>query len=301
MYFRIKVIINIFLFPTMLPQNFGQLLYNAVRETLETMAFAEVIPFSIKVGEEECALSDEFSVQEAGGGWGGEPPADSTDAAPADAWGTATLPVVPAAAAVVTPLASPTNEGDSWGTPSAEPLPAEDAWGTPNAEPVSDDVWGSGISEPGGDAWGDSQTLGDQVSPLTLQSKKVNFDELVENQDDWCWACMKVNSPDIHSVWFIVSKGLANALAENMYAGENFELTNPLIRDIIAELTNVLGGRLMLLLEELGGKFTLTVPEIGFGMPEIPESHVLETVMCKVVVDGEYPVMVALCFNESVK
>ena len=290
----------------MLPKNCGQLLYNAVRETLETMAFAEVIPCSIKVGGEECAMEDDFSVtpesaETSGeGGWGDVPEAES-----ADTWGTA----VPAAAPEEpvddvweTPITGAPTMDDGWGT-SAAPVGGGDSWGDP--EPSNsvedDDDWGhkSGIIIPEADPWGDSASLGSQVDGMMMKPKEIDFDDMVENQDDWCWACMKVNSPDIHSVWFIVSKGLANALAQNMYAGEEFQLDNPLIRDLIAELTNVLGGRLMLLLEEMGGEFTLTVPEIGFGMPKIPETATLETVLCKVVVDGEYPVIVALCFNQG--
>jgi hypothetical protein len=43
---------------TMLPQKFGNLLFNAVRETLETMAFAEVIPCSIRIGDQEFAHAE---------------------------------------------------------------------------------------------------------------------------------------------------------------------------------------------------------------------------------------------------
>ncbi len=292
----------------MIPKNYGQLLFNAVRETLETMAFAEVIPCSIKVGDEEFTQSDEdFSVGgDAGGaatgGWGD----DTAVADSGDAWGTA----------MSEPAVEPAMIGgsDSWGSddedaPGAdEPPTADDGGGEPaTAPPVadgwgdsSDDAWGtSGIAPPAADPWGESTSLGSQVEGMAITPREVDFDQMVENQDDWCWACMKVNSPEVHSVWFIVSKGLARALAENMYAGEAFELDNPLIRDLISELTNVLGGRLMLLLEEMGGQFTLTVPEIGFGMPQIPETQVLETVLCKVVVDGEFPVIVALCFNQG--
>ena len=285
----------------MLPKNCGQLLFNAVRETLETMAFAEVIPCSIKVGDEECAMNDDFSVspnpveEPAEGGWGDVPESDS-----ADTWGTA-VPESPPDDPWGTPSTEAPAVDDLWGTPDAGSVAGGDSWGDPEPEPPMEDAaWGqSGIIVPEADPWGDAAALGGQVDGMTMKPKEIDFDNMVENQDDWCWACMKVNSPDIHSVWFIVSKGLANALAQNMYAGEEFHLDNPLIRDLIAELTNVLGGRLMLLLEELGGKFTLTVPEIGFGMPKIPESTTLETVLCKVVVDGEYPVIVALCFNQG--
>jgi CheY-specific phosphatase CheX len=68
---------------------------------------------------------------------------------------------------------------------------------------------------------------------------------------------------------------------------------------LIAELTNVLGGRLMLLLEEMGGKFTLTVPDIGFGFPDIPEMNAAQSVVCKIVVDSEHPIIVVLCFNHG--
>jgi hypothetical protein len=282
----------------MLPKNCGQLLYNAVRETLETMAFAEVIPCSIKVGNEEFAHDDDFAIgpgisnagSDGGNGWGEE----SSISANLDSWGT----VVP-----------DTSQDDHWetGTPAednkiAEPL-VDNTWNEPAASEIDDEYddagWGSGIIRPNAvDPWGEADSLSNQVDKTAMKPKEADFDNLVADLSDWCWACMKVNSPDIHSVWFIVSKSLANALAQNMYAGEEFQLDNPLIRDLIAELTNVLGGRLMLLLEELGGKFTLTVPEIGFGLPNVPEQG-YETAICKIVVDGEHPVIVALCFNQG--
>ncbi|MDR3199022.1 MAG: hypothetical protein LBU34_14240 [Planctomycetaceae bacterium] len=282
----------------MLPKNCGQLLYNAVRETLETMAFAEVVPCSIKVGNEEFAQDDDFAIGSVGNsagaaginGWG-EESSISTDL---DSWGT----VVPAV-----------SEDDGWGTVApaenneiSEPL-VDNNWNEPEPpilDEMEDDInWGSGIIRPNAeDPWGESNSLSNQTEKTAMKPKEADFDNLVADQSDWCWACMKVNSPDIHSVWFIVSKSLANALAQNMYAGEDFQLDNPLIRDLIAELTNVLGGRLMLLLEELGGKFTLTVPEIGFGLPDVPEQG-YETAICKIVVDGEHPVIVALCFNQG--
>jgi hypothetical protein len=288
----------------MLPKNCGQLLYNAVRETLETMAFAEVIPCSIKVGGEEFARSndDTFDV---GPGVTGPPPAGTSD--PLDTWGNIAPNIsdndswgdpVPNSSAA--PIETETSADDAWGSVSPEPL-ANDAWGELDSNTETDDddneSWGKSgiIAPPNSDPWNDSSIL---TSQTATKPNETDFDDLVSQQNEWCWACMKVNSPDVHSVWFIVSKGLANALAQNMYAGEEFQLDNPLIRDLIAELTNVLGGRLMLLLEELGGKFTLTVPEIGFGLPEVPEQS-YETAICKVVVDGEHPVMVALCFNQG--
>ncbi len=287
----------------MLPKNYGQLLFNAVRETLETMAFAEVVPCSIKVGDEEFVQSDDDSSggPAAGtGGWG-DAPADVGG----DVWGTA--------------LSEPALTGgdDSWGADAPadnwgadwQAPEAEDAWAEPPAltennswADPDEDPWGTSgiIAPPPADPWGEGAALLDTpVESMALSTREEDFDKMVEDQDDWCWACMKVNSPEVHSVWFIVSKGLARALAENMYAGESFELDTPLIRDLIAELTNVLGGRLMLLLEEMGGQFTLTVPEIGFGMPQIPENQLLETILCKIVVDGEFPVIVALCFNQG--
>ncbi|MDR1269355.1 MAG: hypothetical protein LBK82_07505 [Planctomycetaceae bacterium] len=272
-------------------------MYNAVRETLETMAFAEVIPCSIKVGNEEFAQDDDFAIgpgiNSSGStvvnGWG-EGSSISTNL---DSWGT----VVP-----------DTSEDDSWGTVAPAETGktsalADNNWNEP-APPATDEEyddadWGSGIIRPNAeDPWGEANSLSNQTETTAMKPKEADFDNLIANLSDWCWACMKVNSPDIHSVWFIVSKSLANALARNMYAGEEFQLDNPLIRDLIAELTNVLGGRLMLLLEELGGKFTLTVPEIGFGLPDVPEQG-YETAICKIVVDGEHPVIVALCFNQG--
>jgi len=288
----------------MLPKNCGQLLYNAVRETLETMAFADVVPCSIKVAGEEFAQDDDFAISSdipSGGGtvgWGD----DSAAQDPADAWGTA-APAVSSTGA---------NWGnDSWGD-SPEPttpvptLPvAEEDWSSLDdpTETVGDSTWGknSGIIDPASltpDPWGDSN-LADAVSGGHHRPKEADFDEMVSGQSEWCWACMKVNSPDVHSVWFVIPQSLARALMENMYAGESVEMDTPIVKDLIAELTNVLGGRLMLLLEELGGKFTLTVPDIGFGMPDISEAYTDNGVVCKVVVDSEHPVIIALCFNKE--
>lgn len=289
----------------MLPKNCGQLLFNAVRETLETMAFAEVVLCSIKVGGEEFAQDEMFSAGGGGapegssGGWGDVPSAAMTDSRATDTWGTAVpdMPTDDPWGAV--PEVS--SVSDSWGSSSPDAPEQGTSWGEVDpSSPIDDDSWGeSGIILPDKDPWGESAAMAQNTESMFSPPKEADFDAMVEEMkksDEWCWACMKVNSPDIHSVWFIVTKGLANALAMNMYAGEDFQLDNPIIRDLIAELTNVLGGRLMLLLEELGGKFTLTVPEIGFGLPDVPEIG-YETAVCKVVVDSEHPVIAALCFN----
>jgi len=288
----------------MLPKNCGKLLYNAIRETLETMVFADVVPCSIKVAGEEFAQDDDFAVMSNGsgdtaGGWGDEPVAQP----PADAWGTATPDV--STAAFTTPMSS---LEESWGD-SPEPTlvtphsDATDGWGVPGGvAEAEDDGWGehSGLLNIAprvtDDPWGDSQ-LAEACTLGRNRPKEADFDAMITAQTEWCWACMKVNSPDVHSVWFIITRSLAHALMENMYAGENTELDTPIVRDLIAELTNVLGGRLMLLLEEMGGKFTLTVPDIGFGLPDISESYTEHGVVCKVVVDSEHPIIVALCFN----
>ena len=282
----------------MLPKSCGKLLYNAVRETLETMAFADVVPCSIKVAGEEFAQDDDFAVAAgvqcngAPSGWGDIP--ETPD--PADAWGTVTPEVSTASS----------SQEDSWGD-SAEPMPlpvADDDWGTVNAaESLEDANWGrSADADPAAlatpDPWGEAD-LADGVTGGRNRPKEADFDEMAAGQAEWCWACMKVNSPDVHSVWFIVPQSLAHALMQNMYAGEDMELDTPIVKDLIAELTNVLGGRLMLLLEEMGGKFTLTVPDIGFGMPDISEAYTDQGVVCKVVVDSEHPVITALCFNQG--
>ena len=281
----------------MLPKNCGKLLYNAVRETLETMAFADVVPCSIKVAGEEFAQDDDFAVANgvlsgnAGGGWENAPATQD----PADAWGT------------VAPVVAPPEE--SWGDspeptqPEESPPVTADDWGAVSNEPKmgGDAAWGSsagGFTQATSDPWGDSG-LADACTLGQNRPKEADFDEMVSAQTEWYWACMKVNSPDVHSVWFVVPKSLAHAMMENMYAGENAELDSALVNDLIAELTNVLGGRLMLLLEELGGKFTLTVPDIGLGMPDISEAYTEQGVVCKVVVDSEHPVIVALCFNQG--
>jgi len=278
----------------MLPKNCGKLLYNAVRETLETMAFADVVPCSIKVAGEEFAQDDDFAVvtsitPNASSGWGDEP----AEQAPADTWGTATPDI--------------SQSEESWGdspdpTTSSELPVATDDWGLPDGSPelADDAAWGqsaimntTSTSTPD---WGDAG-LADACAEEQNRPKEADFDQMVVTHTEWCWACMKVNAPDVHSVWFIIPQSLAAALMQNMYAGEDVELDTPIVRDLIAELTNVLGGRLMLLLEELGGEFTLTVPDIGFGLPDISEAYSAQGIVCKVVVDNEHPVIVALCFN----
>jgi len=269
----------------MLPDSCGLLLYNAVRETLETMAFAEVVVCSISVCGRE--ISEEPGFQSsiivrspADDGWG-----ESTVSSPSDTWGTASEISEEAAWGSASPNNAPLPQGDSWG----EPPPINDG----DEEPE----WGkSGIILPSHDPWGESSAVLERPEDLIagMVPKAADFEELVQNQTDWIWSCMKVNSPDIQSVYFIVTKGLADALAKNMYASEAFDIDSPLIRDLIAELTNVLGGKLMLLLEERGGKFTLTVPEIGLGTPDLP-SEDSKNAYCKVIVDREFPVIAALC------
>lgn len=309
-------------------QQYGNLLYNAIRETLETMAFAEVLPCSIQIGDQEMkGLGDpEFDLSvpgseddAGGGGTRGATPPMQTDFAQdqrsnwedgetvssedgEDPWGTP-------AAVVEGELGD-----DGWGTPSGNAHSAADDWGFTSASPASEigdeswgnassgeDDWGAPAGPPSeGDPWGESGASVGASTGFSMQGKDVNFQSLVEHQDDWIWSCMRVNSPDIHSVWFVVSKALAMELARNMYAGEvQQELESPIIRDIVAELTNVLGGRLMLLLEKMGGQFTLAVPDIGVGLPKLPDSATMETVLCKVLVDGEFPVMGSICFNKK--
>ena len=271
-------------------------MYNAVRETLETMAFADVVPCSIKVAGEEFAQDDDFAVATdppigAAGGWGDT--SETQD--PADTWGTAAPDVAPAE--------------ESWGNSpeptSSEPQATADDWGASDSPPqvADDNAWGrTGTADAASavpaadDPWGDAG-LAAACAEGQNRPKEADFDAIVTAQTEWCWACMKVNSPDVHSVWFIITQSLAGALMQNMYAGESVEMDTPIVRDLIAELTNVLGGRLMLLLEELGGEFTLTVPDIGFGLPDISEAYSSQGIVCKVVVDNEHPVIVARCFN----
>jgi len=285
----------------MLPKNCGKLLYNAVRETLETMAFADVVPCSIKVAGEEFAQDDDFAVltdnpEGVGGGWGDA----SARQAPADTWGTA-APDISSAEESWGDSPEPTEPGPAGNEP---PIEADD-WGIVSDAPVvaNDLAWGRGstantASVVPADPWGASN-LADACIQGGHRPKEADFDQMVTEQMEWCWACMKVNSPDVHSVWFIIPQSLARAMMQSMYAGEEVELSTPVVRDLIAELTNVLGGRLMLLLEELGGGFTLTVPDIGFGLPDISEAYTSQGIVCKVVVDSEHPVIVALCFNQG--
>jgi len=265
-------------------EEYGQLLMEAIRETLETMAFAEIVPFSMKIGDKELMNLHELHVAAARNAaaaqaspwdsdWGGSSSGDNSEA---DAWGE-------------TPVAPPTPEAlDDWGT-GAPPI---------TDMPITDKMWANPL-----DAWVENAPLPiPETVPEAAESGQntgqVDFDKLVSEQEDWCWACLKVNSPELDSIWFIVSKQLAQELARTMYAGDDFQLDNPALRDIIAELTNVLGGRLMLLLEEKIGKFTLEVPVTGTEYPELPDNTKFETVTCKVFVDGSYPVISVMCFKE---
>ena len=155
----------------MLPKNCGKLLYNAVRETLETMAFADVVPCSIKVAGEEFAQDDDFAVLTdvpvgaAGGGWGDEPATQ----APADTWGTAT-PVVDSPVddfhvvdshAVDSP-AGDSHADESWGD-SPEPTMLPEPTTLPESTtvfepPVTEDDWGAPPAVDDDAAWGRTGT-----------------------------------------------------------------------------------------------------------------------------------------------
>lgn len=282
-------------------QSYGQLLFDAIRETLETMAFAEVVPCSFQIGNEEFSCRGEeteledFSVNDSGIHAPVQTDFESSDssdladsAQPSETWG------------VAGGMLSEEVSEEDWGTVSKadEDGTLEGAWGmTPHEGTVSvADDWGGASALPP-DPWGGG---GVKANSFVMRARDFDFKKLVDNQEDWCWSCMRVNSREIHSVWFIISKALALELAKNMYAGEEEPaLDSPLIRDLIAELTNVLGGRLMLLLEEMGAGFTLTVPDIGVGLPTMPDSMVMESVLCKVLLDGEYPVMASICLNNA--
>ena len=263
-------------------EEYGRLLMEAISETLETMAFAEIVPFSIKIGDKELvdikelqsAVNNNTTTTPWDGGWG----ESSVDDSEPDAW----------------------EEAPAWGEASVtQPSMSEslgNAWGTGGADamPITDRMWANPL-----DAWEENVTL-PIPEPTENQGEQVDFEKLVNEQDDWCWASMGVNSPELDCIWFLVSKQLAQELARTMYAGDEFQLDNPALRDIIAELTNVLGGRLMLLLEEIVGKFTLEVPATGTGQPNIPDNTEHEMVTCKVLVDGQYPVISVMCFKSAV-
>ena len=256
----------------MTPQNYGQLLYNAIRETLETMAFAEVALCSFQMDGKEVSGAEALKPE-----WGDEGHSDRALKPPPPIQIDFTI----------------SQQSEAGGSVTASGT--DDSWGTGNA-PQANDAWGMSANS-NTDPWETGGNYAD--SDFSMAAGEINFNSLVESQEDWIWSCMRVNSPDVHSVWFVVSKSLAMELAHNMYAGEDLQLDSPIIRDLVAELTNVLGGRLMLLLEKMGGQFTLAVPDIGIGLPAMPDSSTMETVLCKVLVDGEYPVISSICFNKK--
>lgn len=251
---------------------YGQLLIQAVQDTMETMAFAEVVPVEMFIGKEKHALT------------GHCPPAPESSSA--SGWGDdEAIPAPP-------PVDENAEEDDDWGGEAAASSIFVADWGGGKAAAASDS---------GG--WGDPSLLAPvDESAIPALAPVADFDALTTQQTDWCRACMRVNSPDVHSVWFIVPQGLAQALAENMYSmTETLDANNPILRDLVAEITNVLGGRMMLLLERLGGKFTLTVPEIDFDAPNFPEDEIVRMVTCHVLVDGTYPVISSIVFSGEIK
>jgi len=254
----------------MLYQQYGHLLFDAIRETFENMAFAEVVPHSMLVGDKEFkeelkAMNPTFPAN-AMPDWGSGPAADAQMEIP-------------------------------WGTASSHSM--EDVFSENDSEideKLPDAAWEKPL-----DAWGESIS---SVLPSEIENLEngnghdVDFESLIKKQESWCWASMKVNSAELDFILFVVPQTLARELARTMYAGEEFEINPSATRDIIAELANVLGGRLMLLLEDLVGKFTLEVPQTGFGIPMLPEHSRCETVVCKVLVDGAYPVLTTMCFRD---
>jgi len=238
-------------------KQYGQLLFNAIRETLETMAFAEIVPFSMKIGDTELLDPDDLQTAN-------QFPTQASQQD--DGWGTST---------------GVTSESDAWGTAESPAISPQ----------ITDQMWANPL-----DAWGENVQPSVPSLTQTDKTSPIDFDKLMNEQDDWCWSCLKVNSAELDAIWLLVSKQLAQELARTMYAGSDFQLDSPALRDIIAELTNVLGGRLMLLLENMGGKFTLEVPVTGTGQPEIPNDR-YESVTCKVFVDGTYPVVSFMYFK----
>ena len=260
-------------------EQYGQLLMEAIRETLETMAFAEIVPVSMKIGDKELMNLEEIRVVAA------QNTATGHDDQWGDDWGTSPA-IVP--------------ETDVWGkTPSIPSSVPEtsDAWGTVASPitdmPITDKMWANPL-----DAWEENIPLPIPAIAEAGSIEQMDFDKLVSEQKDWCWACLKVNSSELESIWFVVSKQLAQELARTMYADDGFQLDSQL-RDIIAELTNVLGGHVMLLLEEKAGQFTLEVPVTGTEYPDLPDNVKFQTVTCKVFVDGAYPVISVLCFKDK--
>jgi len=218
-------------------EQYGQLFFDAIRETLETMAFTEVVPYSMKIGERELLDPDLLR------------PTVCMD----------------------------TNLSD-----------------TKNDFSITDYRWTFPL-----DSWGEYVKVPSLEESEIGRAERIDFDKLMNEQKDWCWACMKVNSPELDSVWFIASKQLSLELARTMCAGNTSQFGNPVLNDIIAELTNVLGGRLVMLLEEIIGRFTLAVPKSGIGRPELPNNMDYETVISKVFVDGVHPVIGVMCFKKN--
>lgn len=217
---------------TDLHELFQQRLFNAVRDTLETMAFAEVV--SCSVYAESSALPSD----------GGLPPTAGTGA-----WGTPS---------------TTTTETNAWGQPAE--TPPENAWGTPAEQADS-----RGAAPTPDEAWGETAHDASAFGGPPPADANAYFDELLKTQKEFIWARIDVHSEAIASIYLIVSKSLAKSLMDTMYAGDTCETDVPMLRDTVAELANTLCGRLMLGLEDRLGKFRLDIPATGEGMPELPE------------------------------
>ena len=253
----------------MVQKQYGHLLFDAIRETLENMAFAEVVPQSMIIGQQEFIDEIRKNSQKTA-------PQENCNA---DSRGTSFT---------TNGAKSISDNGNLENVPSANAtgsLPAS-AWEKP-----LDSWWrnASLFSEP-------------EESQYVANQGDADFDILAKKQQDWCWSCLKVNSPELNSVWFVIPQNLLKELAKTMLAGErSLNVDTVLMRDIIAELTNVIGGRLMLLLEELIGQFTLEVPVTGVGIPDFDDKNTVnETVICKVLVDGAYPVLSTMSFHNDI-
>ena len=218
-------------------EQYGQLFFDAIRETLETMAFTEVVPYSMKIGERELHDPD---------------------------------------------LLRPTVRMDA---------NLSDA---KNDSSVTNHRWAYPL-----DSWVENINIPSLEESEMSRAERIDFEKLMSEQKDWCWACMKINSPELDSVWFIASKQLTLKLARTMCAGDTAQFGSLILNDIIAELTNVLGGRLVMLLEEIIGRFTLEVPKSGMGRPELPSNMDYEIVISNVFVNGLYPVIGIMCFKKN--
>jgi len=144
----------------------------------------------------------------------------------------------------------------------------------------------------------------DSLYLLLLETLKTTFETMAFAETTPCsharmhrpderslWARIGVESDDIAALVLSVPHESADELFQTMYPDfEQIENQEQALRDMTAEIANVITGRFMLDYREGCHDFLLTVPEIGSGECELPDT----AVACRCVVEDTLPVIAAV-------